>query len=345
MDGLPPEILLQVFKHFDAYTVLTILRPVCKAFSYACAIHIPSLKLAGLPPALWEKVFSHLRSYKTLHSLSACDSSFYSLIRSTRLPQLQVITFRLPLGSTSPPVAGLPPQKVAEHPAFENICCRIELGSLIYHKTGISCPTDLLTFPVANDNATNPPVDKLLVRFSARYGITLRPVLITKRKGAKNAGEPGEQPGGVTVGDVYSAMRRLFVEPLTEKQIKALRDMRDWEARKHEAVKQAVSRIEQEAAAAEGTAASSGETLASTSNNMVEPTASEKEPEEPEEPVIEHDESEICFEQPIAAEYTSHPGDKIQRQREFLSDFPYVYASAHLGANVNGTQVFVLTYH
>ncbi|KAJ6258297.1 hypothetical protein Dda_6336 [Drechslerella dactyloides] len=334
MDRLPPEILLQIFKHFDAYTVLKVLRPVCKSFSYACAISIPSLKIVGLSPALWERVLSDIKSYRTLHNISRCDSSFHELVRSTNLPTLQAATFRLPLNS--PLAAPTHTSKVVEHPAFENICCRIELGSLIYHKTGNSCPTDLLAFPVADDNATNPPVDKVLVKFSARYGVILRPVLVTKGDGRGDG-------RGVTVGDVYRAMKRLFVEPLTEKQAIALKELRDWENRKHEAVKKAVSKIERDAVAAVSISESSEAARSSSDASGLSEAKSKT--DEPKEPIIEHDESEIFFEQPIAAEFTGHPGDKIQRQREFLYDFPYVYASAHMGGCVNGTQVFVLTYH
>ncbi|KAK6338602.1 hypothetical protein TWF696_009414 [Orbilia brochopaga] len=338
MNRLPPEILLQIFKHFDSYTILAVLRPVCKSFSYACAISNPPLKIAGLPPALWEKVLSHIKSYRTLRNFSRCDHAFHTLVCSTKLPALQAATFRLPLDSSL--AVPVHTSKVVEHPAFENICCRIELGSLIYHKTGNSCPTDLLSFPVADDNATNPPMSKVLVKFSARYGVILRPVLVTKSDGTENSSGNAR---GVTVGDVYRAMKRLFVEPLTEKQAVALKAMRDWESRKHEAVKKAVSKIERDAAG-DSASTQSNETAASASDAIML-TAACSEADESKEPVIEHDESEIRFEQPIASEFTGHPGDKVQRQREFLYDFPYVYASAHTGGSVNGTQVFVLTYH
>ncbi|KAF3919207.1 hypothetical protein AA313_de0203022 [Arthrobotrys entomopaga] len=344
MDSIPPEILLQIFKHFDHYTVLTCLRPVCKSFLYACAILIPSVKLLGLPPALWEKVFSNTKSYKTLYNISRCSSSFCTLLRSTNHSQLQATSFRLPLPlSESEQVAVhlSPSPKIVEHPAFENICCRIEQGSLIYHKTGNNCPTDLLSFPMSEENATNPPVGKLLVKFPPRYGVTLRPVLINKTSGLGNAGEkPGGASRGVTVGDVYRAVKRLFVEPLTEKQAIALKEMRDWEIRKHEAVKKAVSKIERDAAndSAEGASSSGGSGVSRSS-----PIHDDE--ELPKEPIIEHDESEICFEQPMTLEFTGHSSDKVQRQREFLCDFPYVYASAHIGTTVGGVQVFVLTYH
>ncbi|KAF3905640.1 hypothetical protein ABW21_db0203458 [Orbilia brochopaga] len=336
MNRLPPEILLQIFKHFDTHTILTVLRPVCKSFSYACAISNPSLKIAGLHPALWEKVLSYIKSYRTLRNFSRSDSSFYSLVRSTKFPTLQATTFRLPLDPNIPAVS-VHSSKVVEHPAFENICCRIELGSLIYHKTGNPCPTDLLAFPVADDNATNPPMSKVLVKFSARYGVILRPVLVTKSRGAQDV---SGRRRGVTVGDIYRAMKRLFVEPLTEKQTDVLKAMREWEARKHEAVKKAVSKIERDAVA-DSSSGQSSDVAASSSDTA----ATEDDADEPKEPVIEHDESEICFEQPMASEFTGHPGDKVQRQREFLYDFPYVYASAHMGGTINGTQVFVLTYH
>ncbi|KAF3915775.1 hypothetical protein ABW20_dc0108267 [Dactylellina cionopaga] len=357
MDSLPPEILLQIFKHFDPYTVLTRLRPVSKSFSYAAAILNPSLKIAGLPPSLWEKVLSNVKTYKTLYHISRCDSSFRSLVRSTSSRQLQATAFRLPLPSSTisneekEDATGTPfptVSKVVEHPAFENICCRIEHGSLIYHKTGNNCPTDLLSFPMSEENATNPPVGKVLVRFSARYGVTLRPVLITKDRdnnhSEKTDGKPG---GGVTVGDVYRAMKRLFVEPLTEKQTVALKEMRDWEAKKHEAVKKAVSKIEREVDSAAEAAASSAAAGSNTDSVPLAPAPKieDEAPELPKEPVIKHDESEICFEQPMTVEFKGHSGDQIQRQREFLYDFPYVYASAHMGGHVNGAQVFVLTYH
>ncbi|EPS41443.1 hypothetical protein H072_4662 [Dactylellina haptotyla CBS 200.50] len=352
MDALPPEILLQIFKHFDHFTVLTVLRPVCKSFSYACAILIPSLKISGLPPALWEKVFSNIETYKTLYRISRCSSSFRSLLQSTGVPQLQATSFRLPLPasdskSTAPQLLHSS-AKLEQHPAFENICCRIEHGSLIYHKTGNNCPTDLLSFPMSEENATNPPVRQLLVKFSARYGVTLRPVLITKTRGAGNNNKKLGGARGVTVGDVYRAMKRLFVEPLTEKQAKALKEMRDWEIRKHEAVKKAVSKIERESTeTSEATSSATTSTSTATASSAAETTPAAKEEEElPKEPIIEHDESEIYFEQPMVAEFTGHPGDKVQRQREFLYDFPYVYASTRIDTiSASGVQVFVLSYH
>ncbi|KAF3937132.1 hypothetical protein ABW19_dt0205358 [Dactylella cylindrospora] len=367
MDTLPPEILIQIFKHFDSYTVLTRFRPVSKSFAYATAILIPSLRISRLPPSLWEKILSNIKSYRTLRQVSQTSASFHSLLHNTKLPGLQAATFRLPLecalsslqsdssdGAANPGVAdATPTAKILEHPAFENICCRIELGGLIYHKTGNSCPTNLLTFPVADENATHPPVDKVLVKFSARYGVKLRPVLVTKEIGDKDA--PGK---GVTVGEVYHAMRRLFVEPLTEKQAVALKEMREWEARKHEAVKKAVSKLDSELATTSASTTddpqnggtSSGNSSGQQTESSSEPNTEEAEKqaeaeEEPKEPVIEHDESAIHFSSPISVEFTGHQGDKTPRQREFLKDFPYVYASAHMGSFVDGAQEFVLTYH
>ncbi|KAK6498341.1 hypothetical protein TWF481_010932 [Arthrobotrys musiformis] len=324
LDRLPSEIILQCFKYFDDYTILSTLRPVCRSWAYAADIKIHRRTMAGLQPALWEKILSHNMDYKTLQSCAQTCSSLRALTLRSRVARMRAPAFKLP-ASFTPLVPGITVQ-VIQHPAFESICCRIETGSLIYHKSGNCCPNDVLSFPVAGENATNPPVSKILVKFSSKYGVILRPVLIDRPK-------RGDERG-VTVGDVYKAMQRLFAEPLSPKQAVAMKQLRDWEARKHEAAKRAMARIEALPAAARvptSSAASSGRA----------PVEQELE----KEPIIEHDGATIYLEYPFGADALPHSHNTVKRQREFLHDFPYVYASVHVGGVVDGVQIFNLTYH
>ncbi|KAF3096800.1 hypothetical protein TWF569_008768 [Orbilia oligospora] len=321
LDHLPSEIILQCCKYFDDYTVLSTLRPVCRSWCYATEIKIPSGTMAGLPPAIWEKILSYNMDYKTMHAVSQTCSSLRSLTKTSRISRLQGSAYRLP--AMTPLRPGMA-SKIVQHPAFENICCRIETGSLIYHKSGNCCPNNVLTFPVAEENATNPPVSKILVKFSSKYGVSLRPVLIDRPR--------LENEGGVTVGDVYKAMQRLFAEPLSQKQIVAIKRIRDWEARKHEAAKQSLARIEQ-----------LGVGAATTPSTPASGSSPERTPEK--EPVIEHDDAIIYLGYPFDADALPHTHNTVRRQREFLHDFPYVYASVHVTNVINEVQVFNLTYH
>ncbi|KAK6360978.1 hypothetical protein TWF730_007093 [Orbilia blumenaviensis] len=325
LDCLPPEIILQVYKSFDDYTILTSLRPVCRSWCYAAQIRIPSGEMAGLPPAIWERIFSHNMDYRTLHNISQTCAALRSLARNTRLYRIQGPTFQLPALSAS--AAPAMTSKITQHPAFESICCRIETGSLIYHKSGNCCPNDVLSFPVAQENATNPPASKVLVKFASKYGVILRPVLIDRPQ--------RENERGVTVGDVYKAVQRLFAEPLSTKQFNAMKQIRDWESRKHAAAKAAIAKIDLEKGP---------------SSNLFPPSPPLKSwsptPDpDLEEPVVEHDDSTIQLEYPFAADALPHSHNMTQRQREFLQDFPYVYASVHVGGVVDGVQLFNLTYH
>ncbi|KAK6514650.1 hypothetical protein TWF281_004848 [Arthrobotrys megalospora] len=326
MDQLPPEVILQVFKYFDRYTVLAYLRPVCKSWAYASDIQNPSRRIVGLPPAIWEGIFSYTMTYKTIHAISQTCTSLRSLTKTSRFSPLQGVTFQLPASAV--PNVPRPIPKMAQHPAFESICCRIETGSLIYHRTGNCCPNDVLSFPMAQENATNPPISKILLKFTAKYGVTLRPVLITKPIGGNQR--------GVTVGDIYKAMQRLFSEPLTAQQILVIRQLRDWENRKHKASKSESPKIEREP---EEDASSTAEGATSGSDRPP------LEPEPEKQPVFEHDESLIHLEYPFVTDSFTHIHGPARQQREFLHDFPYVYASAHVGGVQNGVQLFTLTYH
>ncbi|RVD89023.1 uncharacterized protein DFL_000047 [Arthrobotrys flagrans] len=326
LDHLPSEIILQCCKYFDDYIILSTLRPVCRSWCYATEIKIPTGTMAGLPPALWEKILSYNMDYRTFHAISQTCSSLRSLTKTSRISRVQDSAYRLP--ALAAPVCPAMTTKVVQHLAFESICCRIETGSLIYHKSGNCCPNDVLSFPVAEENATNPPVSKILVKFSSKYGVSLRPVLIDRPR--------RESEGGVTVGDVYKAIQRLFAEPLSQKQIVAMKQIRDWEARKHEAAKQSLARIEQLGAIGVRTATTSPTTPA-------RGPSPEQGPEK--EPVIEHDDAIIYLDYPFEADALPHTHNTVRRQREFLHDFPYVYASVHVGAVVNSVQIFNLTYH
>ncbi|KAK6330047.1 hypothetical protein TWF718_003475 [Orbilia javanica] len=321
LDHLPSEIILQCCKYLDDYTILSTLRPVCRSWCYATDIKIPAGTMAGLPPAIWEKILGYNMDYKTIHAVSQTCSSLRSLTKSSRMSRLQGSAYRLP--APAAPVYPAITTKMVQHPAFESICCRIETGSLIYHRSGNCCPNDILAFPVAEENATNPPVSKILVKFSSKYGVSLRPVLIDRPR--------RENEGGVTVGDVYKAMQRLFAEPLSQKQIVAIKQIRDWEARKHEAAKQSLARMEKLNSTSAGTAA--------------EPSSPTPKAVPEKEPIIEHDDAIIYLDYPFEADSLPHSHNTVRRQREFLNDFPYVYASVHVGGVINSTQVFNLTYH
>ncbi|EPS38635.1 hypothetical protein H072_7591 [Dactylellina haptotyla CBS 200.50] len=231
---LAPEIIVQIFSHFDSYSVLHY-RGVCRAFNHAALILYPNAGLDNtFPIAVWHRICSHFTRYTDVTRLLKVSKSFHSMLVESHHPVIKHLFFHDPLNAdyskaftknraqlalTNPSSQSMPIRRdylfhrAYAHPAFKALWIRsIYPGEINVLRSRMlpRMPLDP-TNPVLKANATFPPVRRVIVQW-AGGGCTntdVDPVIAISK----------DENTAITVYDVFDAFFQLLHSPMTRDQL------------------------------------------------------------------------------------------------------------------------------